>query len=831
MIKWKPWLKYVLLGIILALSIVLSKSSLLLAQSAKKETPLQQAEVLIQTGRTQLNQDQPAEALKSWQEAMKLYRQLNNSEGITESLIYQNFALQKLGLHSQACTTLLSALKLGDWICAPTIVMQSSESIKEQVKTEVHKLNLTPLNLLGLQSLGEILRLNYKLNESEAVLEEALSLTQKIPSDNVSDIVLALGNTKQSIYQKARDEYKWIEEPLFRDTIVNLIPQKAQESLNNYQLLDNQASIPVGVKLQSQLNRLNLLLDFDEWLTDKPKLVDIHTKVNQQIQPLVNLILQNHEAFSHLSAEQSIRARLKFANNLSKIQGKSLQSVAIQYATSALETAKSINSQRLESKSLGTLGKLSPEKSQTYFEKALSLAQSINDVNIAYEWQQQLGNLYQRQGKSEAAIQAYGATIDSLTQIRDNFLSSNSDAQFFFYEKVEPVYRTYMQLLAASPSPNLELIRQTYEQFQVAELEDYLKCGKLNLVALNEIQDLSTVPAIIHIIDLANTIEVIVQSPGGSPHHHSVDSKLVRTHIDALLEILQNERLVSTKEQVITSHYQVLYKELIAPLKRYLPDSGTLIFILDKSFQSLPMNLLHDGKDFLVKRYSFSETLGSRVRIPKSLRQDQMKALIAALSIPSPSLTDSNAPPGAEALPQARQEAEDIRKLTNSSLTLLDKEFTSSSFGQKISKETFPLVHISTHGQFSSQLMRTGFLAYDRQINIREFDTLIRNKTQASSDIIELLVLSACQTAKGNRRSSLGIAGVAVQAGARSTLATLWLVEADSTVVLMEEFYKGLRNGLTKAEALRQAQLALMKNPKYTHPYYWAPFLLVGSWL
>jgi CHAT domain-containing protein len=830
MIKCKYWLKYVLLGIILALSIILSQLSPLLAQSAKKETHLQQAEVLIQTGKRQLNQDQSAEALKSWQEAMELYRQLNNSEGIEESLIYQNFALQKLGLYSQACTTLLSALNLGDWICAPTI-MQSSELIKKQIKTAIHHLNLTPVNLIGLQSLGEVLRLNDKLSESEVVLEEALLLTQQIPSDNANDIILSLGNTKQSIYKRARDEYKWIEEPLFRDTIVNLIPLKAQESLKTYQLLDNQVSTPIGVKLQAQLNRLSLLLDFDEWLTDKPKLVDIHTKANQQIQPLINLILQNHEAFSQLSAEQSIRARLKFANNLSKIQGKSLQSVAIQYTTSALETAKSINSQRLESKSLGTLGKLSQDKSQIYFEKALNLAQSINAYDIAYEWQQQLGDLYQKQSKSQAAILAYAAAIDSLTQIRDHLLSSNSDAQFFFYEKVEPVYRTYMQLLAASPSPNLELIRQTYEQFQVAELEDYLKCGKLDLVALNKIQNLSTVPAIIHIIDLTNTIEVIVQSPGSSPHHHSVDSKLVRTHVDALLEILQNERLVSTKEQVITSHSQVLYKELIAPLKRYLPDSGTLIFVLDKSFQSLPMNLLHDGKDFLVKRYSFSETLGSRIRTPKSLRKDQMKALIAALSIPSPSLTDSNAPPGAEALPQARQEAEDVKKLTNSSLTLLDKEFTSSSFGQKISKETFPLVHISTHGQFSSKLMRTGFLAYDRQINIREFDTLIRNKTQASSEIIELLVLSACQTAKGNKRSALGIAGVAVQAGARSTVATLWLVEADSTVLLMEEFYKGLRNGLTKAEALRQAQLALIKNPKYAHPYYWAPFLLVGSWL
>ncbi|MFW9264569.1 CHAT domain-containing protein [Nostoc sp. CALU 546] len=829
MIKWRYCLKYALLGI-LALSIVLTRSSLLLAQSTKKETHIQQAELLTQVGRKQLNQGQAAEALDSWQQATKIYRQNKDAEGVSGSLINQNFALQKLGLHSQACETLLEALKVKNLNCNPTL-LEPTEYEKSQLTTAIHQLKLTPINLLGLQSMGQVLRLVGKLNESELVLEETLLFAKQTSSEKVSDILLSLGNTKQSIYQRARDEYKWVEEPIFRETIIDSIPQKAEESLKTYQLLVDRTSFSQGIKLQAQLNRLNLLLDFDEWLTDKPKLKDAHTKVSQQIQPLANLILQNSSAFSQLSPEQSIQAQLKFANILSKIQNKSLQSAAIQYAKSALKTAKYINNKLLESKSLGALGKLNTEESQIYFKKALSLAQSINDVNLLYEWQQQLGNLYQKQGKTEAAIQAYGATIDSITQIRGNLLSSNLDAQFFFYEKVEPVYRNYMRLLAESPSPNLELIRQTYEQLQVAELEDYLKCGKLDLVALNQLQKLDDTPAIIHIIDLNNRIEVIVQSPGNSPHHHSVDSKLVRTHVNTLLEILQDEKLVYTKEHIITSHYQVLYKELIAPLKKYLPDSGTLIFILDKSFQSLPMNLLHDGKDYLVKHYSFSETLGSRVRMPKLLQQDQMKAFIAALSIPSPSLTDSNAPPGAEALPQAKQEAEDVRKLTNSSLILLDKEFTSSNFGQRISEENFPIVHISTHGQFSSKLIRTGFLAYDRQINIREFDSLLRNKTQASSDIIELLVLSACQTAKGNKRSALGIAGVAVQAGARSTVATLWLVEANSTVELMEEFYKGLRKGLTKAEALRQAQLALMTNPKYAHPYYWAPFLIVGSWL
>ncbi|WP_229490576.1 CHAT domain-containing protein [Nostoc favosum] len=92
-------------------------------------------------------------------------------------------------------------------------------------------------------------------------------------------------------------------------------------------------------------------------------------------------------------------------------------------------------------------------------------------------------------------------------------------------------------------------------------------------------------------------------------------------------------------------------------------------------------------------------------------------------------------------------------------------------------------------------------------------------------------MLSACQTAKGNKMSALGIAGVAAQAGARSIIATLWLVDSKSSVFFINEFYKNLKHGIPKAEALRLAQISLMAIPEYNNPYHWAPYLLVGSWL
>jgi CHAT domain-containing protein len=129
---------------------------------------------------------------------------------------------------------------------------------------------------------------------------------------------------------------------------------------------------------------------------------------------------------------------------------------------------------------------------------------------------------------------------------------------------------------------------------------------------------------------------------------------------------------------------------------------------------------------------------------------------------------------------------------------LLNEEFTSNSFQNQIDRADFPVVHITTHGQFSSDPQQTVILAWDRAINVRELNDLLKSQLQSGRATIELLVLSACQTAKGDRRSALGIAGVAASAGARSTVATLWLVDAQSTAQLMGEFYEGLNNGLSK---------------------------------
>jgi len=808
------------------------------AVAGNKQTQHQRARLLTQKGHELLNQGQATEAYEAWKEAAKLYRQLHLTEGITGSSINQNLALQALGLYPRACKTVLEALKMSKWICDSEF-KQSDEATAEKLRAAIRKVEPTPVNLLALQNLGDTLRLIGKLKESIVVLQQTLSLVQQVtPEKDTSQIQLSLAISQQYIYQRARDRYLWIEEPSFQKETVNFIQKQALKLLNDYQSLIDTPNTPITIKLQAQLQRLSLLLDFEKWLTtdtnfNNAQLTAIRTQIHQQIQPSVELILKNSSAFSRLPTSQFIYAKLNFANSLNLIPDEYLHSVGIQYAESALQTAQSTNDKRLMSDASGTLGKLEKQttQKQAYLEQAIALAQSIQAWDIAYEWQHKLGNLYREQGQYKQAKNFYSAAINNLTQVRDNLLASNVDLQFSFYEKVEPVYREYMQLLLSSPNPNLELVIQTNEQLQIAELENFLQCGKLDLVPLNSLQKLPNTAAIIHIIDLGDTIEVIVQSHDRSLHYNSVDAKLIRGQVNNLLEMLQSPKLFSRNRSSIISSYQKLYDLLIAPIKAHLPSSGTLVFALDVSFQSLPMGLLYDGNNYLINQYSVAKTLGSKIQPPLSLSKNEFTALIAGLSKESPSFNDRNAPRGLKPLSGVVTEVKDVKKQTTSSRVLLDESFTSLQFQEELSKNNFPIVHISTHGQFSSNSEQTVLLAYDKVINILEFNSLLKGKTETDANPIELLVLSACQTAKGNKRSTLGIAGVAAQAGAQSVIASLWLADENSTALLMQEFYKGLKNGLTKAEALRQAQLSLSSNPQYSHPYFWAGFVLVGGWL
>ena len=225
-----------------------------------------------------------------------------------------------------------------------------------------------------------------------------------------------------------------------------------------------------------------------------------------------------------------------------------------------------------------------------------------------------------------------------------------------------------------------------------------------------------------------------------------------------------------------------------------------------------------EGKNYLIEKYDIALTPGLQLlESPNAPRK--VNALTAGLTA---------ARQGFSPLPRVKQELEQISNLISSQV-LIDESFTRADFQTEIEQELFSIVHLATHGQFSSQAEETFLLTWSERINVKDLGNVLQQKRERN--FVELLVLSACETAAGDSRAALGMAGVAVRSGARSTIATLWAVQDDSTAQLMSEFYRGLvQSNLSKAEALRQAQLSLLNNPKYHHPYYWSPFVLIGNW-
>ncbi|MGI8501009.1 MAG: CHAT domain-containing protein, partial [Hassallia sp.] len=280
--------------------------------------------------------------------------------------------------------------------------------------------------------------------------------------------------------------------------------------------------------------------------------------------------------------------------------------------------------------------------------------------------------------------------------------------------------------------------------------------------------------------------------------------------------------------------YKQLYDWLIQPVEKELATSkvSNLVFVLNGKLRNIPMSILHDGKNYLIEKYPIAVASGLQLIEPKALADIKLRALTAGLSQVGKEFTGQFKP-----LIYVEEELKQIKNSGIPSQPILNAQFTTKEFKKEIGGAGFPIIHLATHGQFSSKAEDTFILAWDSRINVIDFGNLLRNSTFNQGRPIELLVLSACETASGDERAALGLAGVAVRAGARSTLATLWSVEDESTAKIMGELYHQLEQAkekkINRAQVLQNSQLSLLKDlkdTKYNHPHYWAPFVLVGNW-
>lgn len=643
---------------------------------------------------------------------------------------------------------------------------------------------------VALRTLGDSLVQVGSLTAAETALTQSLAIAQVLPNPAaVGAAALSLGNLT-----------------LVQGDITAAEAYLAQATA---------ADVPLSTQMQAHLSRLQQA---------------VQTRQVAQAQALWPTVLTSLDA---LPPSQPHRlARIALAQTLIDLgvaQNPTPRQIADMLAV-AVQTSREARDGRTESFALGTLGHLYEtqgqwQEAQALTQEAQAQAQGIDAKDSLYRWEGQLGRIFKAQGKADQAISAYSHAVNTLQRLRTDLVAVNSTLQFSFQDTIEPIHRDLVSLLldpSRDSSPqDLETARQTMESLQLAELDNFFREACLNAAAV-DIDQLDQRAAILYPIILADRLEIIVSLPQQPLSHYS--SPVVAAQLSQTIEQLQQALVLRVGRQHLAPAQQ-LYDWMIDPIAATLATTevDTLVFVLDGQLRNIPMAVLYDGQQFLIEKYNLALTPGLQLVDPKPLKPQTLRVLTAGLS---------ESRQGFSSLPNVVSEVEEIQSIVPTTL-LLNDAFTVDSFEGRMEVESVPIIHMATHGKFSSSNEETFVLTWDDRLNITGLNNLLQVAELNQDGPVELLVLSACQTATGDRQAALGMAGMAVRSGARSTIATLWQVNDEATAILMSDLYRQLATRThTKAEALRHAQLTVLREPKFReHPFFWAPYVLLGNWL
>jgi filamentous hemagglutinin family protein len=395
------------------------------------------------------------------------------------------------------------------------------------------------------------------------------------------------------------------------------------------------------------------------------------------------------------------------------------------------------------------------------------------------------------------------------------------------------------------------LIGQVWDQ----EFEDFfgqsLGTSPLSVAGIQDVLKRITLqtgkkPATVYVLSRPEQLELLLITPEGKPIHKTV-TEANRAALLAAAKTFTDE--VKDPRKINSTNYlksaQQLYAWLIQPLEADLQaqNINTLAFAMDAGLRSLPMAALNDGQQFLVEKYSLSlmPSINLTDTRYRNIRRDRI------LAMGSSEFSDQ-AP-----LPSVPVEVATISKDLGGGQSFLNQNFTVANLEAQRQRQKFGVIHLATHGSFDPGTPSDSYIQFfNSRLQLNQLRDLKLNQPPT-----ELLTLSACRSAVGNEQAELGFAGLAVQAGVKTAVASLWYVSDEGTLGLMTEFYNQLATAPIKAEALRQAQIAMIRGQikvsngqlqlpqaesiplppelaqqgdrTLSHPYYWSAFTMIGS--
>jgi CHAT domain-containing protein len=686
-------------------------------------------------------------------------------------------------------------------------------------------------------SLGNTLQALGQWEESRQAFNQSLTIATSLASPNLSSAVLiSLGNDERAAGDRRLDQALLETQAPLGSSAYCPLPVDLPENMTFYDQALKHYTAALEKTEATQI-----------WVEAKLNQLSLKLKMGESILPDELQSLQNR--LDTLPPSRStLYAKINYAKTIACLEqplpqpGSPGTQQAMALFQQTIAQAQQIQDRRAQSYALGNLGQLEQilhqrAIAQQHFTAALGLSQQIQAPEIAYQWQWQIGRLL-HQDHPQKALRYYQTAFELLKDLRGDIVALNASLQFSFRENVEPVYREYVELLLEKPNQqNLRQARSAIEALQLAELDNFFRdaCAEVEPELLDNIVDQEDqTAAVLYPIILPNRLAIILKLPQqqqlqyyATPLPESeVRTKLIQLqtklaqpeNVDAFLAPVY-DWLIRPVIGAIAAHDQQGYAKI-----------DTLVFVSDGLLRNIPMAALYDGENYLIDQYAV--VLAPGLQMLKSKTEDTLPAaLIGGLSLPQS---------GFLALPEVATELNAVQSILNTRKVLLDETFTRSTIEQEVRSTPISIVHLATHGQFSSQAEETFILVFDDRadsdrgdrIDINQLQELLQNRESNDSEEIALLVLSACETAKGDARAALGLSGMAIRAGARSTLATLWKADSRVTAQLLPSFYQQLyqsQPNLNKAEALQAAQKALRHEVSY--PSQWATFVLLGNWL
>ena len=370
-------------------------------------------------------------------------------------------------------------------------------------------------------------------------------------------------------------------------------------------------------------------------------------------------------------------------------------------------------------------------------------------------------------------------------------------------------------------SASVSQAREAIELMKMAELQDYFHDAGItgDQEHKTRLKDLPKDTAVVYTMILPQRLDLILGMRSGIRKFSvPIEAATLSQEVNALRSSLQRR-----SRWDYSAEARKLYNLIMKPLELELNanEINTVIFVPDGVLRTVPFAALYDGSRFLIEKYAVVVSPGLNFTDPRLIQRKDTRVLSAGLT---------ESVQGFTPLCNVGGELDGIQGLYRAD-RLQNTSFVEGKVRENLKDNPYSIVHIATHGSFARNASDSFLLTWDSRIDMNGLDHLVKQSV-SSKNKVELLSLSACETAAGDDRAALGLAGVALKAGTRSALATLWSVNDQASSELVLEFYRQLKNpGVTKAEALQAAQLMLLDDPRYRHPYYWSPFLLIGNWL